>query len=300
MKRLLWIIGFLLTVAPLAAPLKVVSTYEVYAETARMVGAEDVEVTALADGRQDPHYVEARPSYLAALQRADALLLNGLDLEVGFLPPLLDRCGNARIQPGAPGFVDLSRFITPIEVPQGQVDRSRGDIHPFGNPHYHLDPRNMARLAEGLAERLAELDPAHAAAYRKRGAEASARYLALDREIEATLAPLKGASIVSYHSSLDYFTLRYGLKVVGYVEPKPGIRPGPASLQALLKEIREAGVKVILAEPYMDLKVAEKAAGETGARLLVVYTYPGKVPGAGTYEEALRTLAKRLLDAQER
>lgn len=280
-----------------AASLKVVSTYEVYGEAARLVGGANVEVTALADGRQDPHYVEARPSYLVALRRADLLLLNGLDLEVGFLPPLLNTCGNARIQPGAPGYLDLSRFVAPIEVPQGTVDRSMGDVHPFGNPHYHLDPRNMARIAQGIARRLGELDPSRREAYLKAGEEAAAKYLALDAEIQRTLEPVRGLPVVSYHSSLDYFTLRGGLTVVGYVEPKPGIRPGPASLRSLLALMREKGVRVILAEPYMDLKVAEKVAAESGARLLVLYTYPGKVPGNETYEACLRTMAREIVDA---
>lgn len=277
--------------------LKIVATYDTYAGIARDVGGAYVEVTALANGRQDPHYVDAKPSYLVALHRADALLLNGLELEVGFLPPLLQQSGNPRIQPGTDGYVDLSRFITPIEVPRGGVDRSMGDVHPYGNPHYHLDPRNMALVARGIAGALAKLDPAHAADYAKNGDAEAASLLALDGEIAKAVAPLKDVPVVTYHSSLDYFFARYGISVAGFVEPKPGIKPSPASLLDLEKRMRDRGVKLVIAEAYQDLKIARKVADDTGAKLVVVSDYTGAGPGTATYPELMRTFAAALTEA---
>jgi zinc/manganese transport system substrate-binding protein len=277
--------------------LKVVATYDVYAEVAREVGGESVQVTVLARGSQDPHYVDAKPSFLVALHKADALMLNGLDLEVGFLPPLLNQCGNARIQPGAAGYLDLSRLVEPIEVPQGGVDRSMGDIHPYGNPHYHLDPRNMARLARGVAASFALLDPPRAEEYRRGGEKLAQSYLVLDAELEARVAPLKSTPVVTYHSSLNYFFLRYQIPVAGFVEPKPGIKPSPSSLAELERVMKAKGVRVVATEPYQDLKIARRVAADTGARVAVVPAYTGGEPAASTYAGLMRTLVKGLLEA---
>jgi zinc/manganese transport system substrate-binding protein len=274
--------------------LRVVATYQVFAEAARQAGGSRVEVDALAGGNQDPHFVEAKPSYLVKLHKADALLLNGLELEVGFLPPLLNQSGNRRIQPGAPGYVDCSRFVTPIEVPSGGVDRSMGDVHPYGNPHYHLDPRNMARIVRGVAAAFAGIDPPGAQEYARNGEAAASAYLALDAELEKALAPLKGHPVVTYHSTFNYFFLRYGIQVLGYVEPKPGIRPGPASLAELERKMKEKRVRSLLSEPYMDLKIARRVAADTGARLVEVTSYPGGGPGTESYAGLLRNLTKAL------
>ena len=280
-----------------AEKLRVVATYETFAEIGRQVGGSHVEVTAMANGSWDPHFVDAKPSYLVALHKADALLLNGLELEVGFLPPLLQQSGNAKIQAGAPGYVDLSRFITPIEIPLGGVDRSMGDIHPYGNPHYHLDPRNMALVALGIAGAFAKLDPAHAEDYEKNGDAASKALLALDAEIGGLVSPLRGTPVVTYHSSLNYFFLRYGIPIAGFVEPKPGIKPSPTSLLDLERRIKEKGVKMIVSEPYQDLKIARKVASDTGARLVIIPAYTGGAAGAETYPALLRTIAQALLEA---
>lgn len=297
MRKTLIAIMLISSVAASAAGrLNVVATYDVYGQLAKAVGGDHVEVTALAKGNLDPHFVDAKPSYLVALHKADALLVNGLELEVGFLPPLLQQAGNGKIQQGAYGYVDLSRFVAPIEVPQGGADRAMGDVHPFGNPHYHLDPRNMALVAKGIAAALAKLDPANASDYAKNGDSAAKAYRDLDAEILSTLAPLKGSPVVTYHSSLDYFFLRYGIDVVGFVEPKPGIKPSPTSLLDLERRMKEKGVRGVVAEPYQDLKIAQKVASDTGAKLVVVPAYTGGNPGAGTYADLLRTIATALLE----
>jgi zinc/manganese transport system substrate-binding protein len=277
--------------------LNVVAVHPDYGWLASQVGGDRVVVTVLAKGTQDPHFVDAKPSFLVALHRADLLLVNGLQLEVGFLPPLLQQCGNGKVQPGTPGYVDLSTFIKPVEVPTGGVDRSMGDIHPYGNPHYHLDPRNMALIAKGLAGVFGAADPTHGAEYAKGGETVSARLVALDSEVAQDLAPLRGKSVVAYHATLDYFFLHYGFSVVGFVEPKPGIKPSPVSLMELEKTMRSKGVELVIVENYQDMKVANKVALDTGARVAVIPSYTGGAPDAQTYPELMRTIARTLLEA---
>ena len=283
--------------ATASGKLNVVSVYPDYGWLASQVGGDHVTVSVLAKGTQDPHFVDAKPSFLVALHKADLLLVNGLQLEVGFLPPLLQQCGNAKIQPGAPGYVDLSTFVKPIEVPVGGVDRSMGDIHPYGNPHYHLDPRNMAAIARGLAGVFAAADPSHAADFDKSGAAVSAQLLSLDAEVAHDLAPIKGAPVVAYHATLDYFFLHYGFNVVGFVEPKPGIKPSPVSLMELEKSIRDKGVKLLIVENYEDVKIADKVARDTGARVAVIPSYTGGAPDAETYPALMRAIVHELLEA---
>lgn len=297
MKRILVILTMMVGIsAGAAGKLNVVATYDVYGQLAKAVGGDHVEVTALAKGNLDPHFVDPKPSYLMALHKADALLVNGLELEVGFLPPLLQQAGNGKIQQGADGYVDLSRFIAPIEIPKGGADRAMGDVHPYGNPHYHLDPRNMALIAKGVAGALAKLDPANAADYARGGEALAKAYTDLDAELAQSLASLKGAPVVTYHSSLDYFFARFGFDVVGFVEPKPGIKPSPTSLLDLERRMKERHVRVVVSEPYQDLKIARKVASDTGAQLAVVPAYTGGNPGADTYPALLRTIAKALLE----
>ncbi|MGC8763735.1 MAG: metal ABC transporter substrate-binding protein [Acidobacteriota bacterium] len=296
MKKIWTVLLAALSLQVLAgAPLKVVAVYPDYGWLAQQVGGGYVKVSVLAKGTQDPHFVDPKPSFLVDLHRADLLLVNGLQLEVGFLPPLLTQCGNAKIQPGASGYVDLSTFIQPIEVPSGGVDRSMGDIHPYGNPHYHLDPRNMAAIATGLGGVFAGADPAHGADYRKNAAAVAQELNALDGEMAKTLAPLRGEPVAAYHQTLDYFFLHYGFHVVGFVEPKPGIKPSPSSLMELEKTLREKQVKLLIVENYEDIKIASKVAADTGARLAVIPSYTGGAPEAQTYPALLRTIAKDLL-----
>lgn len=295
MKKMIILIALLLTVASNAAgKLNVVAVYPDYGWLAQQVGGDHVAVTVLAKGTQDPHFVDPKPSFLVALHRADLLLVNGLQLEVGFLPPLLTQCGNGKIQPGAAGYVDLSGFIKPIEVPVGGADRSMGDIHPYGNPHYHLDPRNMAAIAQGLGGVFASADPAHAADYQKSAAAAAAQLGALDAELTKTLAPLRGHPVVAYHATLDYFFLHYGFDVVGFVEPKPGIKPSPVSLLELEKTMRDRKVGLLVVENYEDLKIAGKVASDTGARMAVIPSYTGGAPDAGTYPDLMWAIARDL------
>lgn len=292
------VIAVLCAVSVLAAgKLNVVSVYPDYGWLASQVGGDHVQVSVMAKGTQDPHFVDPKPSFLVDLHRADLVLVNGLQLEVGFLPPLLTQCGNGKIQPGAAGYIDLSNFIKPIEVPQGGVDRSMGDIHPFGNPHYHLDPRNMVAIARGLGTVFASADPSHAEDYQKNAAATAASLDALDAEMTRALMPLRGEAVVAYHATLNYFFIHYGFTVVGFVEPKPGIKPSPTTLMELEKTMRDRKVKILIVENYEDLKIAGKVSSDTGARLVEIPALTGGEPDVKTYPDLMRTIVRDLLVA---
>lgn len=251
--------------------LQVVTTTEDLAWITRSVGGDRVAVQALARGFQDPHFVEPKPSFLLALRKADLLEVVGLDLEVGWLAPLLDQSRNPKIRPGSPGYLDLSAGVEILDRPRGAVDRSMGDVHAAGNPHYWLEPGNAIRIAAQVAARLSELRPEHRDEFAARLARFKADMNEANARWTAMLAPFRGAKVVTYHRSWSNFVRRYGLDVVGFVEPKPGVPPSPSHIFALTKLMKEQGVKVILVEPYFDLKTPESIASKTGAEVVVLY-----------------------------
>ncbi len=265
------------------ADLRVVTTTTDLADLARAVGGEHVEVESICKGEQDPHYVQARPSYMVKLSRADLLISVGLDLEVAWLPSLVRGARNPAINPGKPGHLEASRAIKPIEVVGGAVDRSKGDIHPRGNPHYWLDPHNGKAIARLIAGRMKQLDPEHGAAY-----EANLqRFLAqLDAAIarwQKRMAPLRGKRVVSYHATFNYFIQRFGLQQSGYVESKPGIPPAPAHLAQLIVQMRKERVGTILHEAYHDRGASNLVAKRSGAAVLELPTSVGGARGASSY-----------------
>jgi len=300
MKRLfLFALVLVISACPVFAggKLRVVSTLPDYAWLAEQVGGDLVSVKALAKGSQDPHYVDAKPSYLPALHKADVLLLTGLDLEVGWLPPLLRQAGNNDIQPGNFGYVDLSQFTEPIEVPQGGADRSMGDVHPYGNPHFSLDPVIMSELALALAEVFARSDPENAEAYRANARKTRDLLGKLDEEIRSIVEPVRGIPIVTYHATQNYFFKRYGLHLLDFIEPKPGIKPSPKTLLSLEKKMKARGATVILTEPYQDVKIAERVAKDVGAVVVQAPSYTGGSPKAKTYPDLIRLMARKLAGA---
>jgi ABC-type Zn uptake system ZnuABC Zn-binding protein ZnuA len=227
-------------------------------------------VESIARGYQDPHFVEAKPSFLLKLKRAELLILVGLQLEIGWLPPLIAQCGNARIQVGAPGYLDASQFAEILEIPTTQVTRAMGDVHPLGNPHYWLDPENGRRIARGIQQKLAEMRPRDAAYFEQRFQSFSQRLTEAEQRWDAEMKPYRGRKVVTYHRSWPNFAKRFGLDVVGYVEPRPGIPPSPAHTVELIQMMRRENVKVIIVEPYFDLKTPNAVARETGAQVLVL------------------------------
>jgi len=255
-----------LTTAPATAwaPLKVVTTTEDLAALAREVGGDKVTVVALAKGYQDPHQVEPKPSFILEVSRADALIAVGRELEIGWLPTLLASSRNAKVQVGSNGYLDASQNVKILEIPTGQITRAMGDVHPQGNPHYWLDPANGRQIAQAIRDKFSALAPADKATFDARFADFSTRLAAAEKRWDATMAPLKGRKLVTYHNSWPNFMQRFGLNVMGYVEPKPGIPPPPQHIITLIGEMKAQGVKVIVVEPYFDKKTPQSIASQVG------------------------------------
>ena len=266
----------LIALAALSAPAAgqgkptVVTTTEDLSAIAREIGGDRVAVDFIARGYQDPHFVEAKPSFILKLQRADLLVAVGRDLEAGWLPALVQQSRNPRIQPGANGYLDASLQARILDIPQGQITRAMGDVHPLGNPHYWLDPENGKIIARAIAGKLTQLRPADQTYFAQRLAQFSAR---LDESVKrwlTVMAPYKGLKVVTYHRSYSNFADRFGLDVVGYVEPRPGIPPSAQHTRELMENMKRLNVRLVLVEPYFDLKTPNAIGRETGARVLVV------------------------------
>lgn len=271
--KALFMVGALLSVAATAGAqgkVNVIATTEDLAAIAREVGGDRITVDSLAKGYQDPHFVEAKPSFILKLQKADLLIVVGRELEVGWLPPLIQQSRNAKIQQGGPGYLDASSQAKILEIPQGQITRAMGDVHPSGNPHYWLDPENGKIVARTIAAKLAELRPTDKGYFDQQVATFSAKVdQALKRWLTA-MAPFKGVNVVTYHRSYPNFVDRFGLNVVGYVEPRPGIPPSPSHTLELIQEMKRQQIKVILMEPYFDRKTPDSIANQTGAKVVVL------------------------------
>src|SRR5438132_542776 len=233
------------------------------AALAQEVGGEKVDVESVARGYQDPHFVEAKPSFLLKLRHADLLIVVGLELEIGWLPPLITQSTNPKIQVGAPGYFDASRFAQILEMPTGQVTRAEGDVHPLGNPHYWLDPQNGLRIAKGIQDKLSEMRPADAAYFAQRYAAFEQHLKQADQKWLEEMKPYAGRKIVTYHRSWPNFAKHFNLNVIGYVEPRPGIPPSPQHTIELIKQMKNDHVKIIAVEPYFDLKTPNAIARDT-------------------------------------
>jgi len=266
-----------------AQRLNVMTTTEDLASLVREVGGDRVQVESIARGYQDPHYVEAKPSFLLKLRKADLLILVGLQLEIGWLPPLITQSRNPRIQVGAPGYLDSSSVAEILEKPTGPITRAMGDVHPLGNPHYWLDPGNGRRIAQAIQQRLSQLAPQNAAYFAQRFQDFDRRLQEAEKRWEQQTASLKGTEVITYHSSWPSFTERFGLRVVGYVEPKPGIPPTPSHTLEVINQIKQDSIKLILVEPYFDLKTPKAIADRTGAEVLVLLPSVGGVPAVTNY-----------------
>jgi zinc/manganese transport system substrate-binding protein len=266
-----------------ASKLNVMATTEDLAALAREVGGDRVNIDSIAKGYQDPHFVEAKPSFLLKLQKADLLLVVGLQLEIGWLPPLQTQSRNAKIQVGGNGYLDLSQFCQILEIPTGQVTRAMGDVHPLGNPHYWLDPENGRRIAKAIAGKLTQLDDADAAYFAQRDADFEQRLTTAEKGWEAKMAPLKGQKVVTYHRSWPSFCERFGLQVIDYVEPRPGIPPTPSHTLEVINKMKAENVKLILVEPYFDLRTPNSIAQAVGGRALVLLPSVGGVKEVTNY-----------------
>ncbi len=252
---------------PCAAKVAVVATLPWIGSIAAAVGGDRVSVTTLVKPGQDPHLIEAKPSMILAGRKADIIMYNGLDLEIGYLPILIESSRNPRIQPGRTGNFDCSRYVKVLEK-QASADRSMGDVHPLGNPHYHLSPANIGRVADGMAEALAEADPANREFYRANGQAFQRRLQEKQKEWER-MAP-RGKTFVAYHKFFEYLAHDLGFRIVGYIEEKPGIPPGAGHIERLVGLVGQAKPQAILTTGYHDRKPADFLSKRTGVRVVVV------------------------------
>ena len=241
---------------PATAALKVLACEPEWGALVQELAGDQASVSSATTALQDAHHIEAKPSLIARARNADLVLCTGSELEAGWLPLLLRQSGNQRIQPGAPGYVEASQLVARLEIPK-VLDRSMGDIHPAGNPHVHLDPHNIAKIAQVLGDRLAQLDPANAGVYRARTAAFLARWSAAIRRWETEAAPLKGLTMVVYHRNMSYLNAWLGLREVGSLEPKPGIPPTTAHLADLVARMQASPAKAIVYVAYNNPQAAE-------------------------------------------
>lgn len=318
-----------------ARPLKVCATIPDLGSLASEIGGEQVSVTTFGKGTEDPHFLEAKPSFIKQLSQADVFIVVGMEMEVGYASVLLTGARNGRVQPNGPGYVDASRAIEPLDVPSGTIDRSRGDVHSFGNPHYLLDPLNGLRVAALLRDRFTQLRPEKSDYFKARyddfrrrlgnamvGEELASKYefekLALLAQHDRLAAFLKeqgeedllggwlgamarhrGASYADEHALWVYFAQRFGLRNIGHMEPVPGIQPTTRQLGALIESMRAQRVALILHTPYYDLKRARFVAQKTGARIVTLANQVGAVPGADDYIAMIDVNVRLVADALE-
>lgn len=280
-----------------AGKLNVVATTPDLAALAREIGGIAVAVKALAKPTEDPHYVDAKPSHIVTLNRADVLIEGGAELEIGWLPPLLESSRNAKIAIGAPGRIVASHGVRMLEIP-ATFDRSMGDVHPYGNPHFLLDPLNVKLIVAQIAGHFAQVDPKSAGLYKANLARFNAALDVKLAEWQKQLTPYRGAKIVTYHKDFVYLAERFKLEVVETLEPKPGIAPSPAHLAKVISTMKATGARVILVQPYQNRKTAQTVARQTNAVVLDIGQQPGALKGTETYfalmDFMVRTLATAL------
>ncbi len=280
-----------------AAAFKVVTTVPGLAALAREVGGDKVDVESLSRGTQDPHFVDANPMLAVKLRNAALLVDVGLDLEIGWLPPLVNQSRNAQIQPGGSRRLTAANAIQVMDVPTGPVSRAQGDLHPGGNPHFLTDPRRAGQVAAAIAGKLSELDRGNAAYYAQRLQDFQKRLAADDARWQAKLAPVKGRKVFTRHRTMTYFFDWSGVVSAGELEPRPGVPPPPAHLADLVVIAQREGVKAILVEDYYDTNSAQVVARHSQAKIVMIPGDVGGEPGLDTYEKYIDVVVNRVVGA---
>jgi zinc/manganese transport system substrate-binding protein len=275
-KTFLALFTLLMAASPAFAGLNVVATLPWIGSVAKEIGKDKITVTTLVKPNQDPHMVEAKPSMILAGRKADILMYNGLDLEIGYLPLILESAKNPRIGPGKPGNFDCSRFVK-VMGKHTAVDRSMGDVHPLGDPHYHFAPSNIIRVAEGMSNALADLDRANADFYRDNFKSFAAKWT--EREKQWKKVNLKGKKFIAYHKLFDYLAAEFGFRIVGYVESKPGIPPSAAHVEELIESMKASRPDGILTTSFYGRKESEAISAKTGVKVIVLPADVGAVKG---------------------
>jgi zinc/manganese transport system substrate-binding protein len=269
-------------------PLRVVTSTTDLADLATEVCGNRCQVVHISEGYQDPHFVEAKPSFILQLRNADVFAFVGLELEVGWMPLLVQGARNPRINQGGTGYLDVSQAIRVLDRPAGNVDRSQGDVHPAGNPHYWLDPENGRRIARFFRDRFSQLAPADAPTFARNYAAWEGRLNSAERGWAGQLAQIRGKPVVAWHTSWRYFAEYNGMNIVGFMEPKPGVPPSPSHLAGLIATIRRTGARVIVMEPYYDRRTADFVSQRTGIKVLVLPPSVGGVRSITDYIQLMQ------------
>ena len=293
MKKILLL--FAITTCAFAAQTKlnVVATLPDFGSLAREIGGDKVNVTVLAKATEDPHFVDARPSFVVALRNADVLIDGGAELELGWLPPLLQNARNPKIDVGKPGRIQASEGVRLMNVP-ANVTRAAGDVHALGNPHFTVDPIIAKAIAQHIAQSFSALDPTNAAFYQANYKKFEATINAKLQEWGAAMVPFQGQHVVAYHDSWPYFAHRFGLNIDIFLEPKPGIPPSPSHLTEVIAQMKAQHIKAVIVEPFHDRRIAEKVATATGAKVVEFSQFPGGLPGTDNYAKLIDALVSRL------
>jgi zinc/manganese transport system substrate-binding protein len=297
MKRILSTLALTAAlILPAQAKLNVVATLPDFASLAREIGGDKIDVTVMAKPTEDPHFVDARPSFVVQLRTADVLIEGGAELEIGWLPPLLQNARNPKIEVGKPGRVIASQGVRLMNVPTN-VTRAAGDVHALGNPHFMTDPIIAKAVAQHIAQSFSAVDPTNAGAYDANYKKFEATINAKLQQWGAAMLPFKGQNVVAYHDSWVYFAHRFGLNIDIFLEPKPGIPPSPSHLVEVIAQMKAQKIKAIIVEPFHDRKIAEKVASATGAKVVDFCQFPGGLPGTDTYTKLIDALVSRLAAA---
>jgi zinc/manganese transport system substrate-binding protein len=297
MKKILLILSVIFSCALSSqAKLNVVATLPDFGSLAREIGGDKVEVMVLAKPTEDPHFVDARPSFVVQLRTADVLIEGGAELEIGWLPPLLQNARNPKIEAGKPGRVIAAEGLRLMNVP-ANATRAAGDVHALGNPHFMTDPIIAKAVAQHIAQAFSAIDPANAAVYEANNKKFEATINAKLQEWGSAMLPFKGQNVVAYHDSWVYFAHRFGLNIDVFLEPKPGIPPSPSHLVEVIAQVKARKIKAIIIEPFHDRKIAEKVASATGAKVVDFAQFPGGMAGTDSYVKLMDTLVSRLAAA---
>src|SRR5438270_6064049 len=292
-KHILIVSTFFACALAAHAKLNVVATLPDFGSLAREIGGDKIGIVILAKPTEDPHFVDARPSFVVSLRNADVLIDGGAELEIGWLPPLLQNARNPKIEIGKPGRVQASQGIRLMNVP-AKVTRAAGDVHALGNPHFMTDPIIAKAVAQHIAQAFSAVDAANAVTYDGNYKKFEATINAKLQEWGAAMLPFKGQNVVAYHDSWVYFAHRFGVNIDTFLEPKPGIPPSPSHLAEVIEKMKAQKIKAIIIEPFHDRKIAEKVAGATGAKVVEFAQYPGALPGADSYVKLIDRLIANL------
>jgi len=290
--------ALLIGAAPVLAKdkLRVVTSLPDLKSIAELIGGDKVDVFAIATGFQNPHFVDPKPSYILKLSKADLFATVGLDLETGWVPPLLNSARNAQILKGGAGYVDASTNVPLLQVP-ASVNRGEGDIHIYGNPHYWLDPENGKIIARNIYEALVRLSPEDQAYFEANLEKFNEQIDAKIKEWAATMLPFKRTKIIAYHNEWPYFEQRFGLQIVDFLEPKPGIPPTPSQLAKVISEMKRDNIKVVITSPYFTADSADLVARNAGGKVVTLATSVGADPSIKTYFDLFDYNVAKMVEA---